>query len=330
MMHSNHNDGTTKRHGLKAKTIKSVLRNKMNSWLETIADTDLRDVCAKEAIVTGGAIASMLLGEDVNDFDVYFRTKKTVKRVAEYYLAQFEAEKNAQGGVSVDMFVEELIDLSGKDRIRVVVKSAGVASTDQDSNYEYFEGRPDHEAGEYIAEAFDPLSDVKDIVDPVKDEMSEECDMYSPAFISSNAISLRGKVQLILRFYGEPDDIHQSYDFAHCMNYWESGTNNLTLRQPALEALLSKTLVYHGSQYPLCSVIRSRKFIERGWRINAGQYLKMAMQISDLDLSDHLVLEEQLTGVDVAYFAEVIHKIKEKNPEKVDATYLVEIIDRMF
>ncbi len=65
-------------------------------------------------------------------------------------------------------------------------------------------------------------------------------------------------------------------------------------------------------------------------RINAGQYLKMAMQISDLDMTDHTVLEEQLTGVDVAYFAEVIEKIKAKDPEKVDATYLVEIIDRMF
>jgi len=330
MIHNNHSDGTTKRHGLKAKTIKSVLRNRINSWLETITDTDLRETCAKESIVTGGAIASMLLGEDVNDFDVYFRTKDTVKRVAEYYLARFKDEKKKQGGVDVNMFVEELVDLSGKDRIRVVVESAGVSSADHETNYEYFEGGLDHEAGEYIAEAFDPLNAVKDIVDHVKGDMPEERDMYSPVFISSNAISLRGKVQLILRFYGEPDEIHQSYDFAHCMNYWESGTNNLELRQSSLEALLSKTLVYHGSQYPLCSVIRSRKFIERGWRINAGQYLKMAMQISELDLSDHLVLEEQLTGVDVAYFAEVIHKIKQKNPEKVDATYLVEIIDRMF
>ena len=94
--------------------------------------------------------------------------------------------------------------------------------------------------------------------------------------------------------------------------------------------MLSRTLVYAGSQYPLCSVIRTRKFIKRGWRINAGQYLKMAMQLSKLDMTDHVTLEEQLTGVDVAYFAEVISKIKDRNPEKVDAAYLTEIIDRMF
>lgn len=326
----NNHDTDNNARGLKAKTIKSILRRKIDAWLETITDEDLRKTCRNEAIVTGGSIASMLLGEPVNDFDVYFRTKKTVRRVADYYVEQFTAAKQEQGGVEFSISVEELEDLQGKARVRIVVKSAGVASDEQESDYEYFESRPDHDAGEYVGEAFDPLSSVKDIADGAKDAMSEGVSDYSAAFLSSNAVSLRGKVQLVLRFYGDPDEIHSSYDFAHCMNYWESGTSNLVLRKEALEALLSRTLVYRGSLYPLCSVIRSRKFIERGWRINAGQYLKMAMQISELDMKDHRVLEEQLTGVDVAYFAEVIQKIQDKDPARVDAAYLTEIIDRMF
>lgn len=318
-------------HGLKAKTIKSILRNKVNAWLESIKDEGLRSLCRKEAIVTGGSIASMLLGEEVNDFDIYFRTKSTVRAVADYYVKEFEAQRKAQGGVPVPIYVEELKDSAQKDRVRIVVKSAGVSGEGQEADYQYFESQGvNYDAGEYVGEAFDPLSDVKDIGGEVREDAADEGDSYSPAFLSSNAISLRGKVQLILRFYGDPDEIHQSYDFVHCMNYWESGTGNLTLKPEALEALLSRTLVYAGSQYPLCSVIRSRKFVERGWRINAGQYLKMAMQISQLDLTDHVSLEEQLTGVDVAYFAEVIEKIKDKDPQKVDAAYLIEIIDRMF
>ena len=323
----NHGD----KHGLKSKTIKSILRNKVNAWLDSIEDEALREKCQREAIVTGGSIASMLLGEEVNDFDIYFRTKETVKAVADYYVKQFLENRKAQGGVPVNIWVEELKDSQGKDRIRIVVKSAGVAGKDQELDYQYFEmSGNDHDAGEYVGEAFDPLSDVKDIADEAKDAVAGEGDKYTAAFLSTNAISLRGKMQLILRFYGEPDEIHESYDFIHCMNYWESGTGNLTLRPEALEALLSRTLVYAGSQYPLCSVIRTRKFIKRGWRINAGQYLKMAMQLSKLDMTDHVTLEEQLTGVDVAYFAEVIGKIKDRNPEKVDAAYLTEIIDRMF
>lgn len=323
---NNHGD----KHGLKSKTIKSILRRKIDGWLETIDDEILRETCRKEAIVTGGCIASMLLGDEVNDFDIYFRTKATVKKVADYYLAKFAENKKDQGGVAVPMFVEELKDMAGKDRVRIVVKSAGVSSVEQSSDYDYFEGRPDHDAGQYIAEAFDPLSAAKDFVDPIKEDLADAPKLYSPSFLSSNAVSLRGQVQLILRFYGDPEEIHSSYDFSHCMNYWESGQSKLTLNADSLEALLSRTLVYRGSQYPLCSIIRTQKFIKRGWRINAGQYLKMAMQVSNLDLTDHRILEEQLTGVDVAYFAEVIAKIKDKDPQKVDAAYLVEIIDRMF
>lgn len=320
------NNHDTPAHGLKSKTIKSVIRNKINAWIDSIKDEGLRDACRKEAIVTGGCIASMLLGEDVNDFDVYFRTKGTVRKVADYYVKEFSAARKAQGGVEVPIFVEEIEDLDGKPRVRIVVKSAGVAGENQREDYQYFENGNDHDAGQYVAEAFDPLDNVKKLAEGEADARP----IFSPSFLSSNAISLRGKVQLILRFYGEPDEIHSSYDFAHCMNYWESGTSTLTLRQEALESLLSKALVYKGSRYPLCSIIRSRKFIERGWRINAGQYLKMAMQVSRLDMTNHAVLEEQLTGVDVAYFAEVIEKIKAKDPEKVDAAYLTEIIDRMF
>ena len=97
-------------------------------------------------------------------------------------------------------------------------------------------------------------------------------------------------------------------------------------------------MVYIGSKYPVCSVIRARKFIKRGWSINAGQYLKMCFQISKLDLSDISVLEDQLTGVDVAYFATLIdslqahsQKMKDEGKEfKVDYGYIATIIDKIF
>ena len=92
----------------------------------------------------------------------------------------------------------------------------------------------------------------------------------------------------------------------------------------------SKELRYVGSKYPICSLVRVRKFVGRGWRINAGQILKMAMQISELDLTSVEVLEDQLTGVDTAYFVQLMDKMKEKDPAKVDTAYLVELIDKIF
>lgn len=288
---------------MKSKTIKKVLRQKIDQWLASIDDNAVQVAAGGNTIVTGGAIASMLLGESVNDFDLYFRNKETAVLVGEFYVAKFCAS-----GHNLKMSVEE-------DRIRIVTQSGHRGETQGDV-------RTLRDSGE--------IEDEYDATEQAALNTVDEKPQYRPVFLSTNAITLSNKVQIILRFYGEPDEIHENYDFTHCTNYWTSWDNALVLRQVALEALLARELRYVGSKYPVCSVMRLRKFIKRGWNINAGQILKMAMQISALDLTDPKVLEDQLTGVDSAYFLQIIEKLNEKDPEKVNAAYLVEIIDRMF
>ena len=152
-------------------------------------------------------------------------------------------------------------------------------------------------------------------------------------FLSTNAITLTNDIQLVLRFYGEPEEIHKNYDFIHATNYWTSKDNRLVLNPKALECILTKELLYNGSKYPLCSIIRTKKFVRRGWTINAGQYLKMALQLNELDLLDPVVLEEQLTGVDSAFFTMFIRWFR-SNKQDLGRTeivpYLTTVIDRIF
>lgn len=317
------------RHGMKTKTIKSILRRKIDGWLDTIEDAALKEKLSKSVIVTGGSIASMLLGEEINDFDLYFRDHDTTLAVANYCLARFHPRK--KDGIEVPLSIS---DEDG--RVKVVCKSAGIASEDgSEKPYQYFEGAPDEKASAYVGEVIADPSQIEDVHQETESKALATDDedgksKHRPIFMTSNAITLSGKIQLILRFYGEPDEIHANYDFVHCTNYWKSWDGELVLQQSALESLLARELRYVGSKYPICSVVRLRKFIERGWRVNAGQILKIAMQISELNLKDLKVLEDQLTGVDTAYFVQLIERMKEKDPEKVDAAYLVEIIDRIF
>ncbi len=312
---------------MKSKTIKAVLRKKVDDWLASIEDEAVRKLAAENAIVTGGAIASMLLKEPVNDFDIYFRTHAATLAVAKYYVARFDAKNKA--GIAVPIYVQD-----DPDRIQIVVKSAGVASDEgADVPYDYFEGRADEAAGAYVGEVMrDPgdIADAQEEVEAAAQAVDDGKPTYRPIFLSTNAITLSHKIQIVLRFFGKPDEIHENYDFVHCTNYWTAWDGELTLRQPALEALLARELRYVGSKYPVCSVIRLRKFIRRGWTVNAGQMLKMMMQISALDLTDHAVLQDQLTGVDAAYFVQLVTKLKEKDADKVNSAYLIEIIDRMF
>lgn len=314
------------RRGMKAKTIKSVLAKKFGDFLQSIEDDTVRGLVKKNSIITGGCIASMLLGEKVNDFDIYFANRETALAVAKYYVERFKQQR--EEGIKAPISVDE----DRPDRVAIVIKSAGIASEKGTYRaYEYFEGSPDERTAGYVSEMMDDTGDIQDAYERTE-EMALEVEQknYRPVFLSTNAITLSDKVQLVLRFYGSAEDIHKNYDFVHCTNYWTSADGKLTLHPAALEALLSRELRYVGSLYPVCSVIRLRKFIKRGWVINAGQILKMMMQISALDLTDHEVLQDQLTGVDAAYFVEIIERIKEKDPEKVNSAYLIEIIDRMF
>ena len=316
------------KHGMKAKSIKGRIHRKINLWLDSVEDLILREKLKTGVIVTGGSIASMLLGEEVNDFDVYLRNHDLTKSVAEYYLSKFEQHHKSKGIPTPMKVYDDGV------RVKIVVKSAGIASEEgTEKPYQYFEGQPDESAAAYVGEVLNDPAQIEDTYQEIEQivlSQEEKNEKYIPRFLTSNAITLSGKIQIILRFYGEPDEIHGNYDFVHCTNFWSSWDNNLVLRPRALEALLSKELRYIGSKYPICSVVRLRKFIERGWRVNAGQILKMAMQISKLDLSNIAVLEDQLTGVDTAYFIQLLGCLKEKDPEKIDAAYLVEIIDRIF
>jgi len=294
---------------MQKKTIQKVLSKKIESFIESIEDANLKSILKNKVVVTGGCIASMLLKEKVNDYDVYFRDFETAVAVAQYYMDIFNKEHAP--GVKFDPKCLE------EKRIKLIIKSIGVAGEMID-NEDYFEAR-----GVDDPEMMDEDTDEK----PEKDEEQKK---FQPKFISSNAITLTNKLQLVMRFYGEPDKLHENYDFIHCMNYWTSWDKKVVLRPEALEALLSKQLQYVGSKYPLCSIIRTRKFLKRGWWINAGQYLKMALQVSNLDLNNIDVLEDQLIGVDTAYFEWLIASLREKGGEKVDTQYITILIDKMF
>lgn len=303
--------------------ISRILKKKHDDWISSIKDEKVRELADKNSIITGGSIASLLLNEKVKDYDYYFTNKETVEAIANYYVNQFNE-------THPEINRKPEVRIADDGRVKIHVQSAGVVSEAGDQGYQYFENLPDEVGMQYV----ETVTEADETDSKSMEEMDKEKGKYRPVFMSANAITLSDKVQLVVRFYGDPDEIHKNYDFIHCCNYWTSKANTLTLNPRAIESLLIKQLQYQGSIYPVCSVIRTRKFLKQGWYINAGQYLKMCFQISELDLTKIEVLEDQLTGVDAAYFFQVLEyckKRQEEDPEfKVTAPYLVSIIDKIF
>lgn len=342
------------------KIINSVISKKINNWLISIEDEEVKESIREDCIVTGGSIVSLLLNEKPKDFDIYFKTKETVKKVTEYYIDQYK--KNNPNNYSkifvidVGENVEKLVEIflnhnefdneedkqsaieeykkeltfCDPERIRIMIPSKGIAEDE-----ELLEN-PSSDIVESMEELDSINNEILNEID-TKNNTTDKPDtpkkLYRPVFFSSNAITLSERIQIIARFYGDPEIIHKNYDFAHCTNYW-TFKEGVVFNEKALECILTKQLLYIGSKYPLCSVIRTRKFIKRGWSINAGQYLKMMFQIGELDLTNPWVLEDQLIGVDSAYFNILIEAIKNKVKEDptyiIHDSYLISIIDRIF
>ena len=347
------------------KVIRGILRRKLNDWLQSIDDVELRNYVKDKIIVSGGCIASLLMNEKVNDFDIYLTEKTAAAKLARYYLSKFRNNPSPRfknGNKFIRMWVEDKTD-----RVKIVIKSAGAAAEIDPGGYEYFEMSPAERAADYVEQVTAPLRadadeeaslnttvndmdpgmpDVDnpafvDLIASVNEALeapkqtgpgAKEKNKYRPVFMSTNAITLSDQIQIVVRFYGTAEEIHKHFDFVHCTNYYTSADDKLVVTDKALLSLMNRKLSYVGTLYPVCTIIRLRKFLRRGWTFDAGLALKIAHQMSELDLTDPVVLEDQLTGVDAAYFEELINILKADKAagKTIDDTYLMNLIDRMF
>ncbi len=310
--------------GFKARTIKKIIRGKLRAWMNTIDDVELKAAISKDVIVTGGAIASMLLGEEVKDFDIYFRTQETALLVANHYTKIFAEDYKKRNGSEITFIVgvDEIKNLHGFAENVVRIKGdrrngAFIANTDTGL-------LPDAEEAE--AAAIILAEEGKETEQQVLENNSTR--KYFPVYISENAVTLSNKIQLVMRFTGNAEEIHENYDFIHCMNVYDYDADELHLNPKALESLMSKTLYYSGSLYPLCSMFRAKKFIERGWRISAGELLKIMFQTSKIDFNDVEQLREQLVGIDALYFHNLIRLLE--SAKQKGQTVIVRCIDEIF
>ena len=303
---------------MKRKTIERVIRKKLTEWLASIKDDKLALDLRKNIVLSGGSITSMFLQEEVNDYDIYIMDITVCERLAKYYCHPLNI--GVLNGNNKETYLKEL---------------------PPDELYE------NDEYGENVSERAVRLKslhpgqiklDLNGAGKPIKyrkeDDKKNEKNLpdkypYCPVFLSQNAISLSDNIQIVTRFTGTVEEIHESFDFIHATNYF-TFDEGLVTNVKALESILTKELRYQGSKYPLTSIIRVKKFIARKWTCNAGEMLKMMFQVAELDLMNPIVLEEQLIGVDIAYFSQLIEILRNTDPKEINHGYLVNLIDKVF
>lgn len=243
------------------------LASLMNEWMGSVPATR-QDVrqAINRCTIAGGAIVSLLQDISPNDYDVYTKTKEDCELLARYYVGLF----NWDNQLEQDEYRKADV-LVENEQVKVRLPAMEGATIKQDVS------------------------------------------RFHPIFISPNAITMKGNVQLIFRFYGEPEKLVQEFDFEHCTGYfyrvsWENVVykNELVLNEDMLMSVLTKELKYRHGKYPVSSLLRLQKYIQRGYTIPTGELIKLALDISKLDLSDAKVFSDQLSGVDLQLSADVL------------------------
>ncbi len=298
---------------MQIKTINKIITTKLNEWLNSITDKDLSKSIKENLLLSGGSITSMLLNEKVNDFDIYIMDRDVLMKLVQYYTNKYSEITILDGKNKQDLVQKLEIEYHKKIEDISSAYSISLRNLKEDQIKLYFNSK---------------YGGIKVNENTPAEELN-----YTPLFFSPNAISLSNDIQIVIRFWGDAKAIHKTFDFIHATNYFTFETGLVTNTQ-ALESILTKQLKYQGSLYPVTSIIRSKKFLKRNWNCSAGELLKMMFQISQLDLSNPDVLDEQLVGVDVAYFAVLINVLRNKFESdkdfKISNEYFSELIDKIF
>jgi hypothetical protein len=81
--------------------------------------------------------------------------------------------------------------------------------------------------------------------------------------ITENAVTLKNGLQLITKHYGQPKDLRASFDFVHCMPYYDSRDGLLYISREQYNCCVNKCLVINNSAN--LTTWREDKFKKRGY-----------------------------------------------------------------
>jgi len=106
------------------------------------------------------------------------------------------------------------------------------------------------------------------------------------------------KVQFIIfRYFTNPDDVFDSFDFTACMGAYDFRDGEFHFHKDFFKHNSQRYLKYNtNTQYPLLSVLRVNKYQEKGYSISKPEMLRVITNVMNLDISDWETAKEHIGG----------------------------------
>jgi len=145
--------------------------------------------------------------------------------------------------------------------------------------------------------------------------------------ITENAINLSDKIQLIIKFIGDPVFVTERFDWQHIKSYFYFDKTvekyKLVLTENVYQLICEKELVYTGSDYPLSSLMRLKKYIKKGWSVSNTTILHIALDIvASFNKMEKKRQEEKQNSLEMLDLAN--KKLSEMSQEEFDSNSNIE------
>jgi hypothetical protein len=135
-------------------------------------------------------------------------------------------------------------------------------------------------------------------------------------FKSDNAITYKIEghiIQLIIKVIGKIYDIMDQFDYTICLAGYDISSDTFEFPQEFLLHNSQKKLVFtNNTKYPICSMFRLNKYINRGYKITGIEMIKIALAINNLNLENYIDLKEQLEGIDTFMLQDLTKEFLDK------------------
>lgn len=283
------------------KQIEGILSSKIEEWVGSLTQTALKQNILEHYIISGGAIVSLLLGEEPNDYDIYYHDVEACYTIT-YHYCEVMKSKGFTPFIHRNPHVGSWIKPSLPGSVEIQE-----TSNEEESIATIIATKPAKKSYTF----YGPSQSVK----------KKGYGSYKPIHITSNSITLTDDIQIVTRVCGNPIEIHKTFDFIHCVNYYTPETG-LVLNKFAIESILTKELKYMGTPYPICSLFRMKKFIDRGWTISHTEMLKIITDIMKTPLNKKSLEFQLQTGLNSSW-----NNLIENLPDDMSEMTRIEIFE---
>jgi len=103
-------------------------------------------------------------------------------------------------------------------------------------------------------------------------------------------------------YFPNPMDVYTHYDYTICCGGFSFILDDFFFHQDFLKHLAQRRLVFnHKTDFPMSSLLRSHKYMARGYSLSGVETLKIALAIQATKITNYAELRRQMMGIDTAF-----------------------------